>query len=91
MHEQLNEQIKKAGLSGHATLLGIRNDVPKLLAASDIYINSSYWEGLPVSVLEAMAAGLPVIATGVGDTPRVVVPGAGILVEPNSPDSYNFV
>lgn len=80
LYDRLSSQIKKLGLDGHAFLLGVRNDVPCLLAASDIYVSSSHWEGLPVSVLEAMAAGLPVVATGAGDIPHVLVPGTGVIV-----------
>lgn len=80
LYETLSSQIKKLGLNGHAFLLGVRNDVPRLLAASDIYVSSSHWEGLPVSVLEAMAAGLPVVATNTGDIPHILIPGTGKIV-----------
>lgn len=83
--EQLKSQIEDLGLEGDAFLLGLRNDVPRLLAAGDIYANASHWEGTPVSVMEAMAAGLPVLATAVGDTPRILASGTGVLVEPNNP------
>jgi glycosyltransferase involved in cell wall biosynthesis len=86
LRAELTAQITELKLDRHVKLLGIRNDVPRLLAASDIYVNSSHWEGLPVSVLEAMAAGLPVVATNVGDTPRVVVDGTGMIVPPKQPE-----
>ncbi len=82
---ELEAQMTTLKLEGFAFLLGARDDVPDLLAASDLYISSSHWEGLPVSVLEAMAAGLPVIATSVGDVPRVVVDGTGIVLPPREP------
>lgn len=85
LYNDLTAQIKTLGLEGHARLLGGRNDVPRLLAASDIFVISSLWEGLPVAVLEAMAAGLPVVATNVSDTPRVVVDGTGLLVPSQDP------
>jgi glycosyltransferase involved in cell wall biosynthesis len=53
-------------------LLGARADVPDILAASDIFALASDWEGLPLAVIEAMAAGLPVVATSVGCVPEVV-------------------
>ncbi|MGB0387047.1 MAG: glycosyltransferase [Ardenticatenaceae bacterium] len=85
LYDQLAEKIETLGLSDHAWLLGLRHDVPRLLAASDLYVSASHWEGLPLSVLEAMMAGLPIVATKVGDLPKVVVDGTGILVEPKSP------
>ena len=85
LHNELTDQIKKLGLKKHVKLLGFRGDVPLLLAASDIFVSSSHWEGLSVSILEAMAAGLPIIATNVSDTPQVVVEGTGHIVPPHEP------
>ena len=82
LEDELQAAIEAAGLGGHARLLGVRDDVPRLLGAVDVYVSSSHWEGLPLSVLEAMSAGLPVVATAVGDLPAVMVEGTGILVEP---------
>jgi glycosyltransferase involved in cell wall biosynthesis len=66
--------------------LGVRQDVPNLLAISDLFVLPSLWEGLPNSVLEAMAAGLPVVATNVDGSPEVVVDGeTGVLVPPADP------
>jgi glycosyltransferase involved in cell wall biosynthesis len=59
--------------------------VPKLLAACDIFLNSSYWEGLSIAMLEAMAAGLPVIATSVGDAEHLLATGGGLLVNVQDP------
>ena len=86
-YEMLARKIETMGLSGHAHLLGRRDDISRLLAVSDIFISSSHWEGLPIAVLEAMAAGLPVIGTAVGEMPRVLVAGTGIIVPPQEPDS----
>lgn len=85
---ELQAQIEREGLTGHARLLGQRTDVPRLLAASDIYVIASHWEGLPVAVLEAMAAGRPMVATAVGDVPTVLVPGTGLMVPPARPDLF---
>ncbi len=66
---------------------GVRRDVPALLAASDAFVMSSLWEGLGLVFLEAMAAGLPVLASRVSAVPEVVVEGeTGLLVPPGDPD-----
>jgi glycosyltransferase involved in cell wall biosynthesis/peptidoglycan/xylan/chitin deacetylase (PgdA/CDA1 family) len=66
--------------------LGCRADVEDLLAASDLFVLASDWEGLPVSLLEAMRAGLPIVATGVSGIPEAVAHGRhGLLVRPGNP------
>ncbi|MBL7737071.1 MAG: glycosyltransferase family 4 protein [Chitinophagaceae bacterium] len=74
---RLQTRIKEDGLSGEAAYAGWVNgaEKAKLLAACDIYILPSYHEGLPVSILEAMAYAKPVIATDVGGIPEIVKPG----------------
>jgi glycosyltransferase involved in cell wall biosynthesis len=77
----------RADLEGHKQvhLLGVRDDVPEILAASDIFALASDWEGLPLAVIEAMAAGLPVVATSVGCVPEAIQHGTtGLLVPPGS-------
>jgi glycosyltransferase involved in cell wall biosynthesis len=74
--------------AGRVHLPGVCSDVPELLAASDVFALASRWEGSPVSVVEAMAAGLPVVATAVGGVPELVEDGAtGILVPPEDPEA----
>ncbi len=82
----LNLQIKTLGIENNAFLLGGRGDIPRLLAASDLFVSASHWEGLPVAMLEAMSAGLPIAATGVGDVPVVVTPRSGVTVPPKKPE-----
>ena len=79
--------IARLGLGERVKLLGLRRDVPQLLGASDLFASASAWEGLPVATLEAMAAGLPVVATAVGDVPRVVDAASGSLVPAGRPDA----
>jgi glycosyltransferase involved in cell wall biosynthesis len=79
------EEIKQAaadlGLAGEVHFLGARQDVPDLLQAMDIFVLPSYSEGVSLALLEAMAAGLPVIATAVGGTPEAVTDGVtGLLI-----------
>jgi glycosyltransferase involved in cell wall biosynthesis len=63
-------------------LLGVRSDIPDLLAACDIFALASNYEGLPVAVIEAMAAGLPVAATAVGGVPELVEDHVNGLLAP---------
>jgi glycosyltransferase involved in cell wall biosynthesis len=68
-------------------LLGGRSDVPRLLAASDIYVSASYIEGMSISILEAMAAGLPVVGTCVGENSKLILPNIGILIPVGDPSA----
>jgi glycosyltransferase involved in cell wall biosynthesis len=75
------------GLNGAVQFLGIRRDVPALMAAADGYLMSSAWEGLPAVLLEACASGLPIVTTDVGGNREVVKDQeTGIVVPPNEPD-----
>ena len=68
-------EIAGTGLTDSVILTGHREDVPSLLPALDIFANSSIFEGVSLTILEAMAAAVPVVATRVGGTPEVVVDG----------------
>lgn len=79
---QLRERVRKLGLEDRVLLAGRREDVPDLLAAADLFVLPSLVEGLPLAMLEAMGAGLPVVGTRVCGTSEVVRDGAtGRLVE----------
>ncbi|HKQ19729.1 MAG TPA: glycosyltransferase, partial [Candidatus Eisenbacteria bacterium] len=68
--------------------LGLRLDTPELLAMADVYVNSSLYEGMSNTLLEAMASRLPVVATAVGGTPDLVREGEnGLLVPPRDPEA----
>jgi glycosyltransferase involved in cell wall biosynthesis len=80
--------VAAAGLGDAVSLLGWRHDVPELLAAADVFVLTSLFEGLPRAVLQAMAAALPVVVTDTGGTSEVVVDGAtGYLVPPGDPQA----
>jgi glycosyltransferase involved in cell wall biosynthesis len=85
---RLEVMTAELGLRETVLFLGRRNDVPSLLACCDLFVLPSSAEGLPNSVLEAMAAGLPVVATRVGGIPEIIDDGAnGLLVAPRDPQS----
>lgn len=82
LRKDLEIQAQKTGL-GHAVIFtGLRKDVPALLAALDVLVFSSLWEGLPVALLEGMAAARPIVATTVGGIPEVVLPNKSALLVP---------
>jgi glycosyltransferase involved in cell wall biosynthesis len=79
----LEAYAKERGISERVLFLGRRGDIPELLANCDVFVLPSLFEGFPLSILEAMAAGKPVIATKIGGTDEAVVDGmTGILVPP---------
>lgn len=81
--DALKRHVSEEGLTGSIIFTGPRHDVPSLLSAADGYVLSSLWEGGPLVVLEAMAAGLPVVSTRVGDAPSMIREGqTGLLVDP---------
>jgi glycosyltransferase involved in cell wall biosynthesis len=83
-------QVKELGLSQNFLFLGRRNDVPQLLASSDIAVLPSLAEGLPNAVLEYMAAGLPVVLSRVGGSEELVEDGVtGLLVPPKDSGSLS--
>ncbi|HET9952703.1 MAG TPA: glycosyltransferase [Candidatus Eisenbacteria bacterium] len=74
-------------LSRSVSFLGVRTDVPQLLAGFDVYVNSSIYEGMSNTILEAMAARRPVVATRVGGTPDLVEDGVtGWMVPSKDPE-----
>lgn len=83
--DDLERQAVRRGEAGRVHFVGRRADVPRMLAAADLFVLPSRAEALPTVVAEAMAAGLPVVATSVGGTPEMVGPETGILVEPGDP------
>ncbi len=80
-------RIKSLNLQNHVRMLGTRSDVPRLLSASDVYVSSSLSEGMPITILEAMAAGLPIVATSVGDIPNLITTDTGLLVPAGDPNA----
>ena len=82
LRKALEIQAQKTGLANAVIFTGLRKDVPALLAALDVLVFSSLWEGLPVALLEGMAAARPIVATNVGGIPEVVLPNKSALLVP---------
>jgi glycosyltransferase involved in cell wall biosynthesis len=81
--ERLAEDL---GVRGAVRFLGLRRDIPDVLGAATLAVNCSAFEGSPLSVLEYMDAGLPIVATAVGGVPELIESGAtGLLVPPGDP------
>lgn len=83
LKDELRTQAREAGLLGKIHFLGNRGDVQDLLAAVDLFVLPSLWEGLSIALLEAMAAGKPIVATSVSGTTQVMIHGqTGLVVPP---------
>jgi glycosyltransferase involved in cell wall biosynthesis len=86
LRETLSRRIEDRGLTGRFVLGGFRTDLERLVWAADLAALSSHTEGLPVVLLEALASGLPAVATAVGGVPEVIRDGRdGFLVPPANP------
>ncbi|MFA4901170.1 MAG: glycosyltransferase [Desulfobaccales bacterium] len=85
---EVKQMAASLDLAGQVHFLGSRRDVPDLLQAMDIFVLPSYSEGLSLALLEAMAAGLPVIVSRVGGNPEVVTDGAtGLIIPPRDAEA----
>ncbi len=88
LQAQLEDMAKRCGLKDSLKFLGFRPDVPLLLQLMDIFVLSSLAEGLSLSILEAMAAGKPVVVTDVGGNREIVINGeTGFVVPPEDPSA----
>jgi len=84
----LRQLARDLGIDARVRFLGLRQDVRELLPAFDVFANSSVHEGVSLTILEAMATALPVVATRVGGTPEVVEDGrTGVLVPSRMPEA----
>lgn len=87
LEDEVRREVERLGLRDAVLFTGSRSDVPELLPGFDVFALSSRHEGLPIALLEAMAAGVPPVATRVGGVPEVIEDGvSGVLVEPGDVD-----
>jgi glycosyltransferase involved in cell wall biosynthesis len=83
LRDASREYAVRRGVGERVHFLGVRAEIAEMLSACDLFASSSHWEGSPLAVMEAMAAGLPVVATAVGGVPELVADGeSGLLVPP---------
>jgi len=83
LRKSIERLIRKFALQQHIILTGWRRDIPDILSATDVFVLTSLWEGLPVAALEALASAKPVVATYTGGISEVIVEGEnGFLVSP---------
>ena len=81
LFDEIQANVQAQGLAGHIHLLGLRRDIPNVLAGFDLFVLPTHQEALGTSFIEAMAAGLPVIGTAVDGVPEVIDDGVnGLLV-----------
>lgn len=86
--EQVRREVRQLGIEAHVLWLGERKDVPRLLQAMDVYALPTLNDMLPMAMLEAMWAQLPILATTVGGIPEAITDGVeGWLVPPKDPDA----
>jgi glycosyltransferase involved in cell wall biosynthesis len=86
--EMIRAQINRHGLGGSVEMLGERDDVGRILSQADVFVLASNYESLPISVLEAMAAGLPVVASDVGGVAEQVIDAeTGFVVPARDPEA----
>lgn len=86
LRASLEAQARSLGLEGRVRFLGYRTDIRDLLKCCDVFVLPSLYEGLPLSILEAMSTVKPVIATQIGGIDDAVIPGeTGLLVPPGDP------
>jgi len=87
--KEIEKMVNKMNLTKHVILTGIRKDINTILSITDVFTLSSHWEGLPITILEAMSAGIPVVATDVGGNCEAILHGKnGYLVRPGD---YNSI
>lgn len=90
LRKHLENELQTLGLEDNVNILGYREDVPKLLRAADLFVFPSLWEGLPIALLEALACGIPVLASDVPIHQKILDNGnLGWLFAASSPEEIS--
>jgi glycosyltransferase involved in cell wall biosynthesis len=85
LRDEIEIRARELGINGHLILTGLRRDVPELLQLFDLFVLTSLWEGLPRVIPQAMAAGIPVIASMADGNAEIITNNEnGLLVKPNN-------
>ncbi|GAB6180451.1 glycosyltransferase [Desulfotomaculum defluvii] len=88
LRQELEKEVLSLGLGDRVVFAGMRENIAQVLAALDIFVLPSVTEGLPLTILEAMAAAKPIVATRVGGVPEAILDGrSGIVVPPKDPEA----
>lgn len=89
LRPQVEKRMEELGIKGGVKILGWRRDIPELLAACDIFVLTSLWEGLPRSGVEALIAGKPVVAFAVDGVPEIIQEGKnGFILKPGDKEGF---
>jgi glycosyltransferase involved in cell wall biosynthesis len=89
LRPELEARADALGVGSRVHFAGVRLDMPDILRACDLFVLSSTWEGLPMVILEALAAGCPIVSTAVGGVPTAITDGeTGLLVPPRDPQAF---
>lgn len=88
MFYKMKKQIESEGWRDRIKFLGYRKDIPRLMASADVLVHPTLMEGFGLTLVEAMASGLPVIATNVEGIPEVLAGTGSTMVEPNDPHAF---
>jgi glycosyltransferase involved in cell wall biosynthesis len=89
---KLEEDVCKCGLGDYVSFVGVSHNVDEHLVNSDVYILPSEDEGLPMAIIEAMRASLPIVSTPVGGIPEMIEDGVnGLLIQPDANDIYTLL
>ncbi len=88
LEAEIRSLVRECGVEQQVRFLGLRRDVPQIMNAADGFVMSSHLEGLPMTLLEASATGLPMVATAVGGNAEIIVHGkSGFIVQPRNVES----